>query len=592
MTLLDRIVSDFRLVKTYAGLAMALRKARPGSSYTFLDAYEESLGRHRGRPAIRFEGREMSYGEVDAYANRVARWARGQGFERGDVVALLAPNRLEYLPIWIGLGKVGVVAALINTNLTGRSLVHCVSVARARTAIVDPELAPALDEVRGELDGMGVWELDGGDARGEDFDAALAEVGDAPIGAEAREGIHAEDALMYIYTSGTTGLPKAAKISHQRALAASHGARAAQELGPRDVMYDCLPLYHSAGGLAAAGASLLGGSTLAVSRKFSASRFIDECRETGATTFQYIGELCRYLLNSPERPREREHDLRMCIGNGMRPEVWEPFQQRFGIPRVLEFYGATEGNVSFINLDGKPGTVGRVPAFARKAMGLHVVRFDVEREEVVRDAQGHCIECGPGEAGEVIARINELTRFDGYTDEQATKKKVLTDVFRPGDRYFRTGDLLRFDEEGYFYFVDRIGDTFRWKGENVSTNEVAEVLSSCPGVSEVNVYGVEVHGCDGRAGMASLVTTDAFDLEAIGRHVERELPAYARPLFLRLQPEMETTGTFKHRKVQLVKGGFDPDQVADPLFFHDGEKGYVPLEPDLYARIQAGEVRV
>jgi len=446
--------------------------------------------------------------------------------------------------------------------------------------------------VRGELGSLGVWALDSCDALGEDFDAALAEASDVPLGAEARDGIHAEDALIYIYTSGTTGLPKAAKISHQRALAATHGMRVAQELGPRDVMYDCLPLYHSAGGLAAAGASLLGGSTLAVTRKFSAGRFIDECRETGATTFQYIGELCRYLLNSPEQPGERDHVLRMCIGNGMRPEVWEPFQKRFGIPRVIEFYGATEGNVSLINLDGKPGAVGRLGALARRAMGLHVVRFDVEREEVVRDAKGRCIECGPGEPGEVIARINDLTRFDGYTDAKATKKKVLTDVFRTGDRFFRTGDLLRFDEDGWFYFVDRIGDTFRWKGENVSTGEVAEVLATFPGVAEANVYGVEVQGSDGRAGMASLVATDAFDLEALGRHLERHLPAYARPLFLRLQPQMEITGTFKHRKVDLVKEGFDPDRVGGPLFFRDAEKGYVPLERELYARIEAGEVRM
>jgi fatty-acyl-CoA synthase len=284
--------------------------------------------------------------------------------------------------------------------------------------------------------------------------------------------------------------------------------------------------------------------------------------------------------------------VRVCIGNGLRPEVWRPFQDRFGIPRIIEFYGATEGNVALMNFDGKVGAVGRLPRLVRRAMGIELIRYDVAADAHVRDAAGFCIRCRPGEVGEAIGRLTQAVRFEGYTSPEATEKKILRDVFKKGDAYFRTGDLLRCDPDDYFYFVDRIGDTFRWKGENVSTSEVAEVLSVCPGVKEANVYGVSIPGHDGRAGMAALVVEPAFDAAALAERVTRELPAYARPLFLRLTPEIEITGTFKHRKVDLVKEGFDPAQIADRLLFLDGERGYVPLEAPLHSRILSGEHRV
>jgi fatty-acyl-CoA synthase len=589
MSLLDRVSNDLRTARALVRIGATLRKARPGSSYTFVDAFHEGMAGNEDRPAILFEGRSASYREVDALSNRVGHWALDQGMRPGDVVALMAPNRLEYIPLWLGLTKAGVVTALINSNLTGAPLAHSIEVAGADHVIVDPELAPALQDAGAK---GRPWLLEGGGSAGEDLQAALAEARDAALPAHVRRGFRAEDTMVYIYTSGTTGLPKAAKISHQRAITMATGGHVALEFGPGDVMYDCLPLYHSAGGMMAAGGALLSGATLAVSRKFSASRFIPECRETGATGFQYIGELCRYLLNSPVQERERDHQLRACIGNGLRPEVWEPFQQRFGIPKVLEFYGATEGTMSLMNLDGKPGAVGRMPAVIRKVLGIHLVKFDVAREEVVRDARGRCIECEPDEPGELIGRIGRGVRFEGYTNEEATRKKVLTDVFASGDQYFRSGDLLRADRDGWFYFVDRIGDTFRWKGENVATSEVAEVLSACVGVDEANVYGVEVPGADGRAGMAALVTSAGFELENVAARLESQLAAYARPLFLRLQPEMEVTGTFKHRKVELVKDGFDPSRVSDPIYFRDAEKGYVPFDAALHARLMAGELRV
>jgi fatty-acyl-CoA synthase len=280
------------------------------------------------------------------------------------------------------------------------------------------------------------------------------------------------------------------------------------------------------------------------------------------------------------------------VGNGLRPDVWKPFQERFRIPQIFEFYGATEGTVAMINYDGKVGSVGRLPGFVRRALGIHLIRYDVESDTHVRGPDGFCIPCAPDEIGEAIGRISGVSRFEGYTSASATEKKILRDVFEKGDAFFRTGDLLRMDAEGYFYFVDRIGDTFRWKGENVATSEVAEALSVVPGVREANVYGVTVPGQEGRAGMAALVVDEEFDPGALYEHLARELPSYARPVFVRLGSEIEVTGTFKHRKVDLVKQGFDPAVVTDPVLFADAAtKSYVPLTPDLHARILAGAVR-
>ena len=427
----------------------------------------------------------------------------------------------------------------------------------------------------------------------ENLDELISALPTSEIDPALRRDLRMGDGLFLIYTSGTTGLPKAAKISHYKALVTGFASKIAQGLTPRDRIYCCLPLYHSAGGMMALGGALLAGGALVISRRFSARRFWSDCAQHDVTSIQYIGELCRYLLNSPEHPDERRHSVRVALGNGLRPEVWEPFKERFGIPRIVEFYGATEGNMALINFDGKVGAVGQLPHYIGKLMGLEILRFDIESEEVLRGEDGYCIRADFDEAGEAVGKISKLTRFEGYTNSEETEKKILRDVFEKGDAYFRTGDLLRLDDDGYFYFVDRIGDTFRWKGENVSTSEVAEVIGAHPGVQEANVYGVAIAGADGRAGMAALVTTSAFDLDAFGLRVDSELASYARPLFLRLLPEMEITGTFKHRKIDLVREGCDPARIADPLYFRDPEKGrYVPLDVGTFERIESGQIRI
>ena len=375
---------------------------------------------------------------------------------------------------------------------------------------------------------------------------------------------------------------------YMRGFAGATGARAS------DRIYVPLPLYHATGGLCALGAALLNGGAVVLRRKFSATQFWEDISTTRATMFVYIGELCRYLVNQAPRMEEQTHSLRLAFGNGLRQEVWERMLTRFNIPWILEFYGATEGNVSMFNYDGKPGAIGRIPSYLRRQFNVKLVQFDVETEAPVRNAQGFCVEAKAGQVGEAIGAIGSDARsnFSGYADKQATEKKVLRNVFAPDDAWFRTGDLMRQDSEGYFYFVDRIGDTFRWKGENVSTGEVAAALSTAPGVVEANVYGVAVPGADGRAGMATLVVDQGFDLAALQAVSESDLPAYARPVFLRLQPQIEITGTFKYRKVDLVAEGFDPVTINDPLYYREPGGAFRPLDEAHYRQICDGDIRI
>ena len=588
-----------RDLRFYTGLARTLGRVRgitPDSPRRICDDLEASVRRWPDREAIRFEGRSLSYREMDGLANRFARWALESGLRPGDRVALFLPNRMEYLPAWYGLSKVGVVSALVNNQLTGQALAHCLNLANAQEVIVDPETSPALQAVLGNLEkGPRLWSLEAPLPGEGDLTALLSGLSDAPPPAASREGLTAHDTALLIYTSGTTGLPKAARVTHVRVQLYMRGFAGATGARPDDRIYVALPLYHATGGLCGMGAALLNGACVVLRRRFSATQFWSDIRQEDCTLFAYIGELCRYLANQPPHPDERAHRLRLAFGNGLRPDVWEKVIGRFGLPRVLEFYGSTEGNVSMFNFDGRPGAIGRIPAPLKGRFNARIVRFDYEVEAPQRGAGGFCTEAAPGEAGECLGRIDAAdprAEFSGYLDKAASEKKVLRDVFAPGDAWFRTGDLLRQDADGYVYFVDRVGDTFRWKGENVSTAEVALRLQAVPGVVEANVYGVEVPGADGRAGMAALVTGEGFDLGNLAARIAADLPEYARPAFIRLQPEMEVTGTFKQRKVELVAEGFDPAKVAQPLFLRAADGGYRPLDAAAYEEISKGHIRI
>ncbi|MDX9997274.1 MAG: long-chain-acyl-CoA synthetase [Phenylobacterium sp.] len=595
MSLKARLQRDLRFVRGLRRTLGRVKTIAPDSKNLLCDDLQAAVEKWRGRPAMTFEGRTLNYGEIDAMANRFAHWAKGMGLRRGQVVALFMPNRTEYFPVWYGLSKVGVVTALVNNQLTGASLAHCLKLSGASHVIVDDETAQAFQDVRGELEKpMVQWML--GHAVGDqrDLRQALKSCSQLPPDRALREDMTARDTILYIYTSGTTGLPKAARISHQRAqlyMRAFAGATGATET---DRVYVTLPLYHATGGLCALGAALLNGGSVVLKQKFSASQFWPEVVAERCTMFVYIGELCRYLVNQPPQDDEARHKIRLAFGNGLRPDVWRQMRARFRFPQILEFYGATEGNVAMFNFDGKEGAIGRIPKWMKGRFNARLIQFDVEAEQPVRGPDGLCIECGAGQVGECIGRIGDDARsdFTGYVDKAASEKKILRDVFQKGDAWFRTGDLMRQDADGYVYFVDRIGDTFRWKGENVSTAEVAMQLHEAPGVLEANVYGVQAPGAEGRAGMAALVTEPDFDIKAFGDYVERELPVFSRPVFLRLLPQIETTGTFKQRKVDLVAEGFDPGQVRHQLYFRHPEKGYVKITKTVFEKLQAGGYRL
>ena len=603
--MLDRAALLARMV---TGLVPKMITLRAGNAYGAGDRLEERAQKHGGQTALVFEAERWTYDDWNGAANRVAWWGADQGVARGESVALLMENRPEFLASWMGLAKLGAVTALINTNLTGKALRHALAASKARHLIVGSECLDRFATTQSDLDSpLRVWVARdpyaaarplAWPAGAEDLDAALGEMTTANPPRAFREGLVSGDDLFYIYTSGTTGLPKAARFSHLRFF--STGDLAAWALGLRrtDVHYCALPLYHTAGGVMQVGAALCAGATLAIRRKFSARAFWDDIREYDVTHFQYIGEICRYLVNQPPRADDREHRVRSIIGNGLRADVWTAFQERFAIPKIVEFYGATEGNAPIVNLENRVGSVGRYPLQALS--NARLIRYDLDADEPVRDASGLCVPCAVGETGELVGKIPESAdlatgRFEGYTSKEATDRKILRDVLARGDAWFRSGDLLRQDREGFYYFVDRIGDTYRWKGENVSTQEVAEAVSALGGFELVNVYGVEVPGQDGRAGMAAVMLSPdtSFSGTRFYEHVDRTLPRYAAPLFVRVLPEMEMTGTFKLRKVTLQDEGFDPARVADPLFFRDDEaRSYAPLDAAVAAAIASGARKV
>jgi fatty-acyl-CoA synthase len=584
-------------ITTLARIFWRLRGVKADSSVTIADIVEMWAQRTPAAPAIVYEDETLTYRALNAGADRYAHWAHGQGIGRGDSVALLMENRPEYVMAWLGLLKVGAVAALINSNVRGAPLAHSIETCAARHLILGSELVAEYCDAKPLFAAPPrIWVTGSvGKQTGDDLDAALAAAPSTPATPSWRAGVTAAQNAFYIFTSGTTGLPKAANVSHLRTLYMMYGFAGALGTRASDRIYDVLPLYHSAGGICAPGMAFTAGGCLILRRKFSVHDFWDDCARYRPTIFQYIGELCRYLLHAPPSPWERRHHLRSIVGNGLRPDIWRAFRARFAIPRIVEFYGATEGNVSMLNTDGTVGAVGRIPGYARSLFTTRVVRFDIEKEMPIRDANGFCIECADGEAGEAIGQITDDPgkRFDGYTRKSETEKKILRNVFAAGDAWFRTGDLMKRDGLGYFYFVDRIGDTFRWKGENVATNEVAEALTAIKGVTEANVYGVAVPGSDGRAGMAALVVTPDFDAPRLATALADNLPAYAQPVFLRLMPVMEVTGTFKQRKIDLVQDGFDPGRIADPLYILDAHTlRYEHLDAGMYQDILAGRLKL
>lgn len=565
--------------------------------------FAQTVKQHPNKLALIYDatGETWTFTQLDLLSNAVAQWALAQGWAPGDVVALFMESRPLQVALWLGLAKVGVEAALINFNLQRDALLHCVGVSASRGIVFGAELAGAMLEVSSSLSPSMVRFCTGelsvdclASLAAQNLDYILASAPTLPP-PPCIPPKSFNDRLFYIYTSGTTGLPKAAIVVHSRyyriAAFGYHAFRMRQD----DIIYDCLPLYHSAGNIMGVGQCLINGLTVVVKKKFSASRFWEDCIKHNCTVVQYIGEICRYLLSQPVRPSEKGHRVRLAVGNGLRPSVWEAFTERFGVAQVGEFYGATECNCSIANMDGKVGACGFNSRILPNVYPIRLMKVDEETTELVRDRHGLCVPCCPGEPGLLVGRINQqdpLRRFDGYANQDATRKKIANNVFKKNDSAYLSGDVLVMDELGYMYFRDRSGDTFRWRGENVSTTEVEGTLSGLLGQADVAVYGVAVPDVEGKAGMAAIADpTGTFDCDAFLRGVQQALPPYARPVFLRISPQVDTTGTFKIQKTRLQREGYDPRLSTDQIYFLNSRAGrYEAVNEELHSAIVEGRM--
>jgi len=601
MGVLGRVKSEFAYLR---GALRTLNRVKPikaTPNRTMCERMEDVASRHPERVALISERETFTYGDYNGRANRYARFAKSEGIAKGETVALLMPNRPEYLAIWMGVARSGGATALLNTSQTGQALAHSIAIVKPKIAIVAAELLEAFQsalpflETPPKLFVHGANDTDA--LRG---DEAVMHFSPERLGPDERVTLTLDDKCLYIYTSGTTGLPKAANINHYRVSAMALGFSAVMDVQDGDRLYDCLPMYHSNGGILSTLGVLIQGGSVVIREKFSAREFWTDIIKHQCTLFFYIGELCRYLLNAPPGPHDMAHSVRLICGNGLRPDIWRAFVKRFGIRHIREFYGATEGNIALFNFDSRTGAIGRIPKWAEKRFVVKVVRFDVENEQPMRNAEGYCIPCGPNEIGEIIGEIIDdpmapANRFEGYADKKADEGKILRDAFQQGDAWFRSGDLVTRDEQGYFYFVDRVGDTFRWKGENVATSEVAETINGHEGVAACAVYGVSLPGQDGKAGMAAILPSDdAFlDLNALADHLARNLPHHARPVFLRIRREMDMTGTFKLRKIDLMREGIEPSDSDEAVLWLETTSGrYRTLDHDIRQDIIAGRIRL
>ncbi|XP_021121898.1 long-chain fatty acid transport protein 6 isoform X2 [Heterocephalus glaber] len=566
------------------GIKMEMDKRR-GHLDTVLEKFLRQAERRPRKAFIIHEGDIYTYQDVDRRSNRVAHvFLNHSSLRKGDVVALLMSNEPDFVHVWFGLAKLGCVVAFLNSNVLSNSLLHCVRTCQPRALVVGADLLGTVEEILASLPtDVSVWGMEDSVPRGViSLKEKLSTSSEEPVPHSHHAVSSLKSTCLYIFTSGTTGLPKAAVISQLQVLKGSAGLWAFGCTAD-DVVYITLPLYHSSGALLGIGGCVALGATCVLKKKFSASQFWNDCKKYNVTVFQYIGELCRYLCKQPKREGEKYHQVRLAVGNGLRSDVWRQFLDRYGNIKMCEFYGATEGNICFMNHTGKIGSVGRTNCFYKK-------------DEPMRNEQDWCSRVKKGEPGLLISRVNTKNPFFGYAGSyRHTKNKLLFDVFKKGDVYFNTGDLMVQDQENFLYFWDRIGDTFRWKGENVATTEVADVIGMLDFIQETNVYGVAVSGYEGKAGMGSIILkpNKSLNLEKVYEQVVTSLPSYACPRFLRIQEKMETTGTFKLQKVQLVEEGFNPLKISDPLYFMDNlEKSYVPLTQELYEQIILGEVKL
>ncbi|PSN73242.1 long-chain fatty acid transporter-like protein [Corynespora cassiicola Philippines] len=569
-------------------------------TYHVLEDHARSQPDH---PFLVFEGKTYTYGEFFDAINRVGNWLINDlGVQVGEIVALDGGNGPEYMMLWFALDGIGAITSFVNWNLTGAALLHCIKLCESRYIIADSDVRSNVEPCRAEVEEIGV-QIKYYDPT---FISSLSD--STPTPESRRENISVESLRSLLYTSGTTGLPKGVMMSTGRELLVGYMTAKSLNLKPSDRMYTCMPLYHGAAHGLCTTPMIHAGATIVLGRKFSHKTFWPEVAKSKANMIQYVGELCRYLVNGPPNEYERAHCVQMAWGNGMRPDVWEAFRDRFGIPIIHELYAATDGLGATFNRNEGPFTAntiglrGLIWNWRHKNQEVRV-KMDVDTEDILRDERGFAVRCGVNEPGQVLHRLTPET-LPGtpayYKNDQATENRRITDVFEKGDMWFKSGDMMRQDSDGRVFFVDRLGDTFRWKSENVSTNEVADMMGAFPQIAETNVYGVQVPGYDGRAGAASIVlaqgvTEASFDFQGLAGHARAVLPGYAVPLFLRVTPQLEYTGTLKIQKGRLKREGIDLEKVTGNDGFYwlpPGSDRYLPYTMKDWENIKSRKVRL
>ncbi|XP_076636944.1 fatty acid transport protein 1 [Colletes latitarsis] len=563
------------------------------------DVFRQHVARHPNKICFIYEDEEWTFQQVEDYSNKIATMFKTDGYRKGDVVAVLLENRVEFIAIWLGLSKLGIITPLINTNLRKTALLHSINVSKCQALIYGSDFTDAVSDIMDSLDPKFTLYRFGNlpssktsKLNEKDLNAILADISPAPPVLQEK-GCH-HDKLLYIFTSGTTGLPKAAVITNSRYMFIATGIFMMAQFKSTDRFYTPLPLYHTAAGAMTTGATLLHGATTVIRKKFSASSYFTDCIKYNCTVGQYIGEMCRYILAVPPKPEDKKHNIRLMFGNGLRPQIWPEFVERFNIPRVAEFYGATEGNANIVNTDNTVGAIGFMSRIIPSVYPISILKANADGEPI-RNAKGLCQVCEPNEPGVFVGKIipsNPSRAFLGYVDEKASEKKIVRDVFTKGDSAFISGDILIADEFGYLYFKDRTGDTFRWKGENVSTSEVEAIISNVVSYRDCIVYGVEVPGIEGKAGMAAIYDANAtLDISKLSVDLKEHLAFYAIPRFIRVLTKIDLTGTFKLKKKDLVEEGYDPKRIQDKLYYLSEKLGYQLLTLEIYDQIQQRNIR-
>lgn len=546
---------------------------------------------------IRYQNTSYSYGEFNDWANQISHLLTTQGVKSGDVVSLMMENRTETLACVLAITKLGAIVSMINTTQRDDVLLHSFTTVKPSVIIIGEECITAYQNIRERIPdhttAPHLYMADGSKNQAPNGFINLDEAckSQSKANPDTTAKVQMKQAAYYIFTSGTTGLPKASILTHFRWVKAMGAfGLSAFRLKPNDIFYVCLPLYHN-NALTVSWASVVGaGSTMVLARKFSASRFWDDCRHYSVTACCYIGELCRYLLNQPEKNTDRNHSLRVMGGNGLRPDIWMKFKSRFGIPHIMELYGASECNIAFVNALNLDMTAGYCP------LSFDVIKYDIENDTPILNNKGFMQPVAKGETGLLIGEVTVRSPYEGYTNTSANKGKLLENVFKIGDRYFHSGDLVQRQGYGHVAFVDRLGDTFRWKGENVATTEVEEVTNQFKQITESVVYGVKIPNTDGRAGMAAITLHPQYsqlDVKNFTQHIKDKLPSYAVPLFIRIRQEQEITGTFKHKKNTLKEEGFDISLINEPVFVLNNQTNeYEIMTTDYLKKLTQGAITI